>query len=249
MTNTLPFLDNFCFNIRFQTCLILNLLYILFLGVIKNSTVNFIEEKTSYIKDLYVDETDFLRKIRESAPHALKDMQVSPLQGSYLKFFAQIIDANNVVEIGTFVGYSAACIALGMNSGGSLVSIETNPQYANLAIQNLSSLNNKVEVILGDAIEVLPRLNNLQKFDMVFIDANKSQYLNYLNIIEDNIKKGGIIIADNTLLFDDLFQKEYQNKPRVEFMKKFNLKLSEKDLYTTIMLDYSSGFSVAIKNF
>lgn len=103
----------------------------------------------------------------------------------------------NVLEIGTLVGYSAILIASNLPQGGGVVTIEVKAKSARLAEENIkrAGLADRIELHIGDALAVIPRING--KFDMVFLDAAKNEYLTYLKLSEDKLDKGGVVFADN----------------------------------------------------
>ncbi|MBI2675214.1 MAG: O-methyltransferase [Candidatus Aenigmarchaeota archaeon] len=107
----------------------------------------------------------------------------------------------NSLEIGTLVGYSAIVIASEMPENGKLICLEVSDEWAKAARENIekAGLSEKVEILVGDAVKILPQLR--QKFDLIFIDASKEQYLDYLKLSEKNLRKGSMIIADNARIF------------------------------------------------
>ena len=119
------------------------------------------------------------------------------------KLLEQLIKKYNpklVLEIGTLIGYSTILIARNLKQG-KIITIEINPNYIKIAKQHIkeSNLKNKVKIIIGDAVEIIPKLK--KKFDFIFIDATKEQYLTYLKLLENKIEKGTIIVADNAKIF------------------------------------------------
>lgn len=126
-------------------------------------------------------------------------MMSGPVQGKFLQFLCQMLKPQRVLEIGTYTGYAAICIARGLPEGGKLVTIEANREYENTLRHyfDKAQVTEKIELILGDAKAVIPVLN--ETFDLVFIDADKVSYPTYYNIVMGKVRPGGFILADNVL--------------------------------------------------
>jgi predicted O-methyltransferase YrrM len=110
-----------------------------------------------------------------------------------------MVKPDHILEIGTFTGYSAICLAKGLSDSGKLFTIEKNDELADFPIRYFkkAGISDKVELIIGDALEIIPLLD--YEFDLVFIDAEKKDYVDYYNLIIDNVRPGGYILADNVL--------------------------------------------------
>ncbi len=122
---------------------------------------------------------------------------VGPIRGQILVELVREIKPKSVLEIGALVGYSAILMGKELRSDSHLITIEINPHAAKIARHNIkrAEIPPKVKVLIGDALEVIPKLKGT--FDLVFIDAEKRQYLNYLRLIENKLHKGSVVIADN----------------------------------------------------
>ncbi|MEM3459284.1 MAG: O-methyltransferase [Candidatus Bathyarchaeia archaeon] len=122
---------------------------------------------------------------------------VGPDRGRILVEIIREIKPKHVLEIGTFIGYSAILMGKELGSDAQLITIEIDPHAAEIAKDNIkkAEIPPKVKVLVGDALEIIPKLRG--KFDLVFIDAEKRQYLDYLRLIEDKLHKGSVVIADN----------------------------------------------------
>jgi predicted O-methyltransferase YrrM len=121
------------------------------------------------------------------------------VQGQFLSMISQMIRPEKILEIGTFTGYSAYCLSKGLRDGGRLVTIEVNEELEDLirTFFNKAGIANKTELLVGDALEILPGLKD--EFDLIFIDANKEHYPAYYELCIKNLKKGGFLVADNVL--------------------------------------------------
>ena len=137
---------------------------------------------------------------RETHLHVMNPRMASgPVQGRFLQILCQMMRPRRVLEIGTFTGFSAICIARGLPDEGILTTIEANEEYEDMIRRYLEKANvsHKVNLIMGDAKQVIPALK--ETFDMVFIDADKVSYPIYYNMVVDKINPGGILLADNVL--------------------------------------------------
>jgi caffeoyl-CoA O-methyltransferase len=132
---------------------------------------------------------------KEVAPRMLSGY----LQGKFLEFLSKMIQPLRILEIGTFTGYSAICLAKGLRPNGSLHTIEINDERELLIRKYIQKSNNEDKIILhiGDAVDIIPEMNEL--FDLVFIDGEKSEYPDYYKSVIDKVLPGGFIIADNVL--------------------------------------------------
>lgn len=121
------------------------------------------------------------------------------LQGKFLSMISHMIKPKLILEIGTYTGYSALCMAEGLTENGKIITLDINEEIESF-VRNYfskSNLNSKIDYRIGNALEVIPQLN--EKFDLVFIDADKINYLNYYKLIIDKVNAGGFIVADNVL--------------------------------------------------
>jgi predicted O-methyltransferase YrrM len=126
-------------------------------------------------------------------------MSSGNIQGQFLQLLCKLFQPQNVLEIGTYTGYAAIAIALTLREKSMLTTIEVNPELEDF-IRNYiqkSNTTDKINLIIGDAMEFLK--NNTQKWDFVFLDANKEHYIDYFNLLLPQMNQGGIIIADNVL--------------------------------------------------
>src|SRR3954470_4151171 len=121
------------------------------------------------------------------------------MQGLMLQMFSKMIRPKNILEIGTFTGYSAICLAQGLQEGGKLHTIDVNEEFSEIILRHvkLAGLESKIMLHIGPAVNILPTLN--EPFDLVFIDADKENYSTYYDMVFPQVKQGGFIIADNVL--------------------------------------------------
>ena len=140
-----------------------------------------------------------LREIEETPGEWF--LPIGPVRGRYLAETVKSSGARRVLEIGTSVGYSAILIARNLSEEGRVVTIEVDPRSAEKALENFRKANiaDRISLHVGDAAVIIPILR--EKFDLVFIDADKDSYFDYLKICEGKLKKGGIVFADNVKAF------------------------------------------------
>jgi len=121
------------------------------------------------------------------------------LQGKVLEMISKMISPEKILELGTYTGYSAICLAKGLKEQGILHSIEINDELEDFILKYVkkANLNDKIKLHFGDARNLIPEIN--EQFDLIFIDADKREYIEYYNIVFDYLKKGGFILADNVL--------------------------------------------------
>lgn len=127
------------------------------------------------------------------------NMASGHLQGKLLELISIMIRPERILEIGTFTGYSAICLAKGLKQGGKLITIEINDELSAFSISYFrkAGLESKISQVTGNALEIIPGLNDL--FDLVFIDADKRDYCDYFRMVINKVRPGGFILADNVL--------------------------------------------------
>jgi caffeoyl-CoA O-methyltransferase len=133
-------------------------------------------------------------------------------QGKLLEMISSMISPLKILEIGTFTGYSAICLAKGLKPEGKLITIEINDELTSFAESYIkkSGLKDKIEQITGDAIRIIPKLDSI--FDLVFIDGDKREYCDYFKVVIDKVKPGGFILADNVLWGGKALEKDSKDQ-------------------------------------
>lgn len=126
-------------------------------------------------------------------------MMSGPLQGKLLEFISRMIAPEHILEIGTFTGYSAICLARGLRDHGKLITIDNNDELLDICTEffEKADFSDRIELILGNALEIIPSLEGL--FDLVFIDAEKTEYADYYKTVMGKVRSGGYVLADNVL--------------------------------------------------
>ncbi|MBK78663.1 MAG: methyltransferase [Flavobacteriaceae bacterium] len=168
-------------------------------------------------------------------------------QGRFLSFLSKISKPKSVIEIGTYTGYSALCIAEGLDPNGVIHTIDNNEELT--YIQNKyfekSNYRSNIKQYTDDAIKILPKLNIT--FDFAFIDADKINYINYFEIIIKKMKKGGLIVSDNVLWSGKVLEKNSQDE-ETEMLKKFNSMLKKDKRITNLIVPLRDGLSISQVN-
>ena len=170
------------------------------------------------------------------------------LQGRILSFLSSAIKPKNILEIGTYTGYSALCMAEGLSKNGKLVTIDKNIELETMVKKyiNDSSYKNQIEFINANAIDVIPTLN--LEWDLVFIDADKENYINYFDLVIDQVKKGGWIIADNVLWSGKVLEEPDVKDKETIILQKFNEKVNQDSRVRNVLFPVRDGMMLMIKN-
>ena len=167
------------------------------------------------------------------------------LQGNILTVLSKILRPENILEIGTFTGYSAICLAKGLSPTGALTTIEYDKENAEIAANhfNLSPLKDKIILKIGDAKEIIPTLD--QVFDLVFIDADKESYSHYYDLVFDKCRSGAIIIADNVLWSGKVLDTDMDKKTQI--IDAFNKKIAADDRVFQVIVPVRDGLNLIVK--
>jgi caffeoyl-CoA O-methyltransferase len=156
-----------------------------------------------YLVEHGTRQDEVLRRVEEetAAMGKVSDMQIAPDQGAFMTLLARASGAKEALELGTFTGYSAICIARGLAPGGRLVCCELSEEYAEIAARNFADAGvaDRIEIRLGPAAETLAALPDRELFDFVFIDADKAGYPEYYEETVRRTRPGGLILLDNVL--------------------------------------------------
>jgi predicted O-methyltransferase YrrM len=169
------------------------------------------------------------------------------VQGKFLEFISQMIRPAYILEIGTYTGYSAICLARGLSPGGKLISIEINDELATVSEKFFAEagLGEKIELINGDALKIIPELDS--EIDLVFIDAEKEQYIQYFDLVFPKLKTGGFILADNTLWDGKVVFEKDHNDPASVALRDFNRKILANPKTENLILPLRDGISIIRK--
>lgn len=169
------------------------------------------------------------------------------IQGKVLEMISRMISPEYILEIGTFTGYSSICLARGLKSGGKLITIEINDELNETALDffKRSGLSERIELINGDALEIIPSLK--YEFGLAFIDAVKEQYIDFYEIIIDKIRPGGFILADNTLWDGKVFAAGDRQDGATSSIHSFNLHVQNDPRVENVIIPVRDGLSIIRK--
>jgi predicted O-methyltransferase YrrM len=195
------------------------------------------------------DENELLKKVnRETHLEVLQPRMLSGhFQGRLLSLFANMIQPKNILEIGTYTGYSALCLAEGLDKNvGHLCTIDINEELESRVRNyfNASQYAHQIDYRIGDAIQIIPTLG--KKWDIVFIDADKLNYLNYYNLVFEQVNVGGYIIADNVLWSGKVVDEKHQDKD-TQLLRAYNEHVRNDERVEVVLLPIRDGLSVARK--
>ena len=212
--------------------------------------MNFICEKLlNYCITNSSRESEILRELnRQTHIRTLNPRMIcGKHQGRFLSMISKIIKPKKILEIGTFTGYSTLCLAEGLETEGEIDTIDNNYELKKIQnyFFNLSKLQDKINQFTCDAIEILPKLKDT--YDLIFLDADKKNYLNYLNLIVPLLSKKGVLISDNVLWSGKVISVNENNDSETEILKKFNHKLSNHKNLETVLLPIRDGISLSMK--
>lgn len=200
-----------------------------------------------YITGLFAQEDELLRELKEEASReGLPAISVPPETARLLQVLLRAIGAINVLEVGTLGGYSAIWMARAMGKGSRILSLEIDPAHAAFARRYIerAGVSEVVEVRVGPALELLPTLDG-QKFDAVFLDADKEPLPTYLDWALRLLRPGGLVIADNTLRAGRVADPSADDD-QLRAIREFNRKLAESARVTGIVIPIGDGVAVGV---
>lgn len=200
-----------------------------------------------YAENFTSDESDVLRELRLhcEAHYDDKSMLSGFVQGRLLSMFSHMIRPKAVLEIGTYLGYSALCFAEGLADGGKVITLDIQEDTNCVArsFVEKSAFADRIEFHLGFATEIIPTLDEI--FDLVFIDADKPNYSNYYDLVFDKVRQGGFIIADNVLWSGKVL--EIEKDENTQALHEYNEKVLADERVENILLPIRDGLMVARK--
>ncbi|WP_150250256.1 O-methyltransferase [Nocardiopsis deserti] len=178
-----------------------------------------------------------------------RGMQIGPEQGAFTTMLTRICGAREVVEIGTFTGYSSICFARGLPEGGRLLALDVSEEWTSVARRywERAGVADRITLRLGPALESLRALPEEPRFDLAFVDADKEGYVGYWEELVPRVRPGGLILADNTLSHGRVVDHE-NTSAAVRGIRDFNDRLVSDDRVTQVLLPIGDGLTLARKH-
>ena len=204
-----------------------------------------------YVEALSDKESPLLKEINEYTFRNIHQprMLSGHLQGRILSFISQIKKPKNILEIGTYTGYSALCLAEGLSTDGKLITIDKDKSLNSIVgdFFSRSKYANQIDRKIGEALNLIPEIK--LKFDLVFIDADKKNYKNYFNQVFDMLNVGGVIIVDNVLWNGKVTDLEKNHNDKITvYMNEFNEYIKNNKKVSKLILPVRDGLTIIIKN-
>ena len=204
------------------------------------------EELEDYVANHSQIEPELLAKLnKETHQKVLQPRMLSGhFQGRVLSMLSKIISPTTILEIGTYTGYAALCLAEGLTENGTLDTIDVNEELVDFQKKyfDVSPWKDQIFHHLGDALEVIPTLD--KKFDLVFIDADKENYIAYFNMMVPMMNKGGIILSDNVLWSGKVLEEVKSSDKTTQILLEYNKLINEDKRVETVLLPIRDGLTV-----
>jgi predicted O-methyltransferase YrrM len=205
------------------------------------------EEIDNYVVNHSQQEPEILQELgKETWQKVLNPRMLSgAFQGRILSMISKLIQPTSILEIGTYTGYSALCLAEGMSSEGKIITIDKNEELQTLQNKYFekSGFRNQIEQRVGNAVNIIPKIE--KKFDLVFIDADKSNYVNYFHLIIDKMNSGGIILSDNVLWSGKVVEELDPKDIDTIVLLAYNKLLNSDDRIETVLLPIRDGLTIS----
>ncbi|MBX7232394.1 MAG: O-methyltransferase [Bdellovibrionales bacterium] len=211
-------------------------------------------KKEEYIVKNFPCQDPILTEIKHSLYEDRMDgIQIGEIEARFLQFLIKTHGVRSIVEIGTLYGFSTLAMAQALPENGKIYSLDLSPKHHEKAHFFLQKSPHwpRIELLTGDAKQSLSGLEEKGPFDLVFIDADKSSYLHYLDWAEQHTRTGSLIIGDNTLLFDTLWggDRGIEVSPQSQkVMTEFNRRLADQQNYNSVLIPTAEGLTVGIRN-
>ncbi len=194
-------------------------------------------------------EPELLKELnRETNLKVLMPRMISGhFQGRVLSMLSKMIQAQHILEIGTYTGYSALCLAEGLKPGGTLITLDINAELEDMVRSyfNRSAYKNQIDYRLGNALDLIPAID--QTFDIVFIDADKENYAKYYDLVFDKVNSGGYIIADNVLWSGKVIAQSEKKDKDTQSILDFNAKVQSDSRVENVLFPIRDGLLIARK--
>ena len=201
------------------------------------------QEIENYIEEFTSPENKLMKNINRQThlKTYYPNMLSGHVQGKFLEMISRMIKPERILEIGTFTGYSAIALASGLSKNGKIITIDINEELEDLinSFFKESEYSDKIELLMGDAMEIIPKLED--EFDLVFIDADKEQYVDYYELAINKVKPGGYLLADNVLWGGKVLEDDSKSDNETRGIKNFNQHVKEDSRVEQVMLSIRDG--------
>ncbi len=210
--------------------------------------MNFLPTKLDeYVVNHSQNEPELLQQLnKETWQKVLNPRMISgAYQGRVLSILSKLIQPKAILEIGTYTGYSALCLAEGLQKDGTLITLDKNEELEPFCKKyfDASDYSAQITQIIGNALDIIPTIQT--KFDLVFIDADKSNYCNYFHLIIDKMNPGGIILSDNVLWNGKVIEALKPNDSDTKEVLAYNTLLNSDDRIETVLLPIRDGLTIS----
>jgi predicted O-methyltransferase YrrM len=205
-------------------------------------------EIQNYAESFTSEENGVLRQLRQKTfgERDDKSMLSGFYQGRLLSSLSKIIHPKRILEVGTYMGYSALCLAEGLSDDGKIITLDVNEETNAIAKEFWAQtpFYSKIEAYLGDGTQIIPKLN--ETFDLVFIDADKPNYANYYDLVFPKLRIGGVVLADNVLWSGKVLNAENEDE-NTQALHEFNKKIQADERVSNILLTVRDGLMMVRK--
>ena len=203
---------------------------------IMNYVVNNSEDEPELLKELAIETYQKILQPRMLSGHP---------QGRILSFLSKIIKPKRILEIGTYTGYGTICLAEGLANNGKIITIDKNEEIIDFQNKYFekSGYRDKIIQLNGEALDLIKTLDD--KFDIVFLDADKENYIKYYKSVSNKISKGGILISDNVLWSGKVLEPSKSNDLETDILNKFNQLLKNDKKFETVIIPIRDGISIS----
>lgn len=207
------------------------------------------EEIEAYVERYTTEESQVLKRLnRETYSRVLiPRMLAGHLQGRVISMFSHMIQPTQVLEIGTYTGYSALCWAEGLQQGGKVHTIDVNEELEEMVVRYIAEAGQSATIAtyLGNALDIIPSIE--EEFDVVYIDADKDNYSNYYDLVIDKVRSGGYIIADNVLWSGKVIEPEEKRDEDTQALVSYCGKINDDSRVENVLFPVRDGLLVARK--
>lgn len=201
-----------------------------------------------YLEQNVAEEPKILQQLRRDTHLKVigANMLSGPVQGRFLSMFSKLVRANSILEIGTFTGYSTLCFAESLDLDGHIDTIDVNEETLEMAetFIHQAGFGHQVNLHHGDAMDIIPTLD--QTYDLIFIDADKERYQEYVDLIYPKLTKNGIVLVDNVLWHGKIFDAMAKDE-KTESIRNFNTNIQKDERFTSFLMPLRDGVYILQK--